>query len=91
MRITGDIIKKTAELAALTFTDEEAERLKTELDAFVKMTDILTAADGAAGTEVASAAAPARGDEAKSSLSRADILSGAPEQADGYFVVPASF
>ena len=90
MRITGDIIKKTAELAALTFTDEEAERLKTELDAFVSMTDILTAADGADGTEDASAA-PSRGDEIGSSLPRADILSGAPEQTDGYFVVPASF
>ena len=94
MRITDDVISRTAQLAALTFTDEENAGLREELDRFIGYADILAELDAAgseSGCEQTLAAQDCRADEAAESFPRGEILRNAPERTDEYFVVPASF
>lgn len=95
-KITREIFDHMVELAALELTEEEAEYLRKELN------NQLVAVDGLAAVPLDDAIEPAahgvpytleisqgvRKDQHLPFAHPEDILNGAPETEDGYFVVP---
>ena len=86
----GDV-EHVARLARLHLTDEEIERLRTQLDAILAYIDKLTALD-VDGVEPTSHAVPLvnvmRDDTLAPGLSHADALANAPDRAGAFFRVP---
>lgn len=87
---TADVAKVAAQ-ARLRFTDEELAALTREVGAVLAMAARLQQVDtdGVEPTVHGLAAVNVlRDDVPRPSLSREDVLAGAPEEQDGYFKVP---
>ncbi|MFS0732850.1 Asp-tRNA(Asn)/Glu-tRNA(Gln) amidotransferase subunit GatC [Microbacterium sp. 1P10UB] len=90
--ITPDLVRHLGVLARIQLSDEEVERLTGELDAIVgniaKVSEVAT-------PEVPATSHPVplenvfRPDEVGETLTQAEALSNAPDQADGRFRVTA--
>jgi aspartyl-tRNA(Asn)/glutamyl-tRNA(Gln) amidotransferase subunit C len=84
-------IEKVARLARLELTEEEKETFGNQLEQILNYMEQLNRLD-TAGVEPTSHAIPIynvfREDETRSSFSREEVLSIAPDQEDGQFKVP---
>ncbi|HIW74050.1 MAG TPA: aspartate--tRNA ligase [Firmicutes bacterium] len=84
-------VDKVAALSRLTIPAEERETVKRELSAIVAFADQLQAID-TTGVEPAAHVLPVcnvlREDAVRPSLERGQLLANAPQQADGYVLVP---
>ena len=89
--ISREEVQHVARLARLHLTDEEAERMREQLDAILAYIDKLRSVD-TAGVEPTSHAVPLtnvmREDEPRPSFPLADMLANAPEAAGDFFRVP---
>jgi len=90
--LTRKDVDEIARLARLALRDDEAERLRAELTAILTHMDALAAVD-TTGVEPMTHAVPMtlrlRADVPAPSLDQDQALAGAPDVADGFFVVPA--
>jgi aspartyl-tRNA(Asn)/glutamyl-tRNA(Gln) amidotransferase subunit C len=90
-RIDRADVERVAALARLSVSDEEADRLATELDALLEYVETLRQVD-TAGIEpmshVIPMATPMREDRAESGMDPELALVNAPERAGSAFVVP---
>lgn len=90
--ITPDTVRHLAELARIALTDEEIERLTGELGAIVdsvaKVAEVATP-DVPATSHPIPLANVFRPDVPGETLTNAEALAGAPEAAEGRFVVSA--
>lgn len=90
-RITLEQVRHVAHLARLELTDEQLETYREQLDTILGYMEELDAID-VSGVEPTHHAvpmdAPLREDRVAPSLSREEALEGAPQTADGGFVVP---
>ncbi|AZS36989.1 Glutamyl-tRNA(Gln) amidotransferase subunit C [Microbacterium lemovicicum] len=90
--ITPDLVRHLGVLARIQLSDEEVERLTGELDAIV---DNIAKVSEVATAEVPATSHPVplenvfRRDEVGETLTQAEALSNAPDQADGRFRVTA--
>ena len=81
-------IRHIAKLARLEISEQEAEQLARDIEAILQMAGRLPEnADAQTGLE-AGCPAPLRRDIRTPSASREALLANAPEQRDGYLVVP---
>jgi aspartyl-tRNA(Asn)/glutamyl-tRNA(Gln) amidotransferase subunit C len=84
-------VEHVARLARLHLTDDELERMRTQLDAILAYIDKLAALD-VEGVEPTSHAVPLvnvmRDDEARPGLAQSDALANAPDRAGEFFRVP---
>ena len=91
MKLTKDDVRYVADLARLTFTDDEVEQYVEQLGAILNYEDQLNElnTDGVAPTaHVLPVKNVLREDEVKPSLSREKALMNAPSQDQGCFSVP---
>jgi aspartyl-tRNA(Asn)/glutamyl-tRNA(Gln) amidotransferase subunit C len=91
MSIDKNIVRKVARLARIKTTDAEAEVLSGELNKILKMIEQLNEVktDGAEPmTSVIEMKMPEREDKVTDGGIPEKILSNAPEQTAGFFVVP---
>ncbi len=93
MSITREEVAYTAKLARLELSEEELDRLGSDLARISAYVDQLSevresAADRAPVLPLIPNAEALREDIVQPSLSRAVALSGAPDADDGYFKVP---
>lgn len=92
MALTKEQVEHVAKLARLALTGEETERLRVQLSSILDHVEKLQALDVSNvpptthAVEVPST--PMREDRVHRTLSPAEATANAPEQADGYFVVP---
>ena len=91
MAIDPARVDHVARLARLSLTDEEramfTEQLRNILEYFARLQELdLTAVEPT--SHVLAAANVQRGDAARPSLDRAEVLAAAPAQEDGFFKVP---
>jgi aspartyl-tRNA(Asn)/glutamyl-tRNA(Gln) amidotransferase subunit C len=94
MKITGEEVRRVAELAALALRDDEVERMAKDLDSILSHIDKLNELD-TTGVEPmaqvlfeAEETATLREDRERQSLSNAEALANAPVSGNGYFKVP---
>lgn len=91
MAIDRQAVDHVARLARLALSDEERERMQTELSHIIEHAERIQALD-LDGVPPTSHALPLRNvmrpDEVVPSLDQADALSNAPETEDGRFKVP---
>ena len=91
VRLTRDEVLELAHLARLALTDEEIERLRSELAFILSHMDALSAVD-TVGVAPMTHAVPMdlrlRPDEKTASLDPDIVLSAAPDKIDGQFRVP---
>jgi aspartyl-tRNA(Asn)/glutamyl-tRNA(Gln) amidotransferase subunit C len=91
MAIDRTAVDHVARLARLDLSEEERERMKTELSHIIEHAETIQALD-LDGVPPTSHAIPLRNvmrrDEATESLDQADALKNAPEAEDGRFKVP---
>jgi aspartyl-tRNA(Asn)/glutamyl-tRNA(Gln) amidotransferase subunit C len=92
MSLTTDEILHIARLARIALTDDEVTRFTSQLSGILDHFAVLAAAP-TEGLEPTAHPLPLsnvmRGDEARPSLKRPDVLANAPEQEDGLFRVRA--
>jgi aspartyl-tRNA(Asn)/glutamyl-tRNA(Gln) amidotransferase subunit C len=91
-RIDRALIHHVAQLASLSLSDAEADKLTAELAAIVKYVDELESVDTSNVSPTANVQlqrAALRADEVQPGLSHEDALSQAPRTAQGGFAVPA--
>src|SRR5579864_830304 len=93
MKITGEEVRRVAELAALALRDDEVERMAKDLDSILSHIHKLNELD-TAGVEPmaqvlfdAEETATLREDRERPSLSNADAVANAPAAGAGYFKV----
>jgi aspartyl-tRNA(Asn)/glutamyl-tRNA(Gln) amidotransferase subunit C len=90
--ITPDLVRHLAGLARILVTDEEVEKLTSQLSLIV---DSVATVNAAVAGDVPATSHPIpmanvfREDEIEPSLTQAEALSGAPDSADGRFRVHA--
>lgn len=92
MPLTTDEVKHIAELAKLSLSDEEIERIGAQLSAVLDYAAELRAVDTSAIPPTATVLplrTVLREDVVKPSLPREALLANAPEKSDGSFKVPA--
>ncbi|WHH59287.1 Asp-tRNA(Asn)/Glu-tRNA(Gln) amidotransferase subunit GatC [Petroclostridium sp. X23] len=91
MKITKEQVEHVANLARLTLTEEEKERLTVEMENIIAFADKLNELD-TTGVEPTAHAIPIqnvfREDVVETSFDREKILQNAPSQEDGCFKVP---
>jgi aspartyl-tRNA(Asn)/glutamyl-tRNA(Gln) amidotransferase subunit C len=94
MKITGEEVRRVAELASLALRDDEVERMAKDLDDILSHIDKLNELD-TTGVEPmaqvlfdADETATLREDREKPSLTNAEALANAPVSGSGYFKVP---
>jgi aspartyl-tRNA(Asn)/glutamyl-tRNA(Gln) amidotransferase subunit C len=94
MKITGEEVRRVAELASLALRDEEVERMAKDLDNILSYIDKLNELD-TAGVEPmaqvlfeAEETATLREDRERPSLTNTEALANAPISGSGYFKVP---
>jgi aspartyl-tRNA(Asn)/glutamyl-tRNA(Gln) amidotransferase subunit C len=94
MKITGEEVRRVAELASLALRDDEVERMAKDLDNILSHIDKLNELD-TTGVEPmaqvlfdADETATLREDREKPSLTNAEALANAPVSGSGYFKVP---
>jgi aspartyl-tRNA(Asn)/glutamyl-tRNA(Gln) amidotransferase subunit C len=91
MKITRDDVIKVAELARLEFGEEELEKFTEQLGNILKYIGKLNELDtkGVEPTShVLDLATPLREDNVTEWITREDALQNAPQEEDGFFVVP---
>jgi len=91
MEIGKDLMDYLEELSRLQLTEEEKEKTKKDLASILSYMDTLNELDTGASEPVSHAISLVnifRVDEVKNQDKRKEILSNAPEQKDGFFVVP---
>jgi aspartyl-tRNA(Asn)/glutamyl-tRNA(Gln) amidotransferase subunit C len=94
MKITGEEVRRVAELAALALRDDEVERMARDLDNILGHMDKLNELD-TTGVEPmsqvlfdAEETATLREDREKPSLTNAEALQNAAVSGSGYYKVP---
>lgn len=91
-RITKDQVQHVADLARLTFSDEEIESYTEQLDKIIEFSEELNEVntDGVKPTSHAiDIQNVLREDQVKPSPSRKESMKNAPDQADGQYKVPS--
>lgn len=91
MSVDRATVRRIARLARIAITDEEAERLETELSGildWVAQLDELDTSDVEPMTRVAAMTMKKREDVVTDGFCADDILKNAPKVDDHYFVVP---
>ena len=91
MSIDKGTVLKVANLARIKTSDEEAEKLAGELSNILKMVEELSEVNTEGVepmTSVIEMNAPMRADEVTDGDIPHKILANAPEEAEGFFVVP---
>ncbi len=91
MKITAESVQELCDLASLRLDPEEAERMRDDLERILDYVGILSELDteGVPPTShVIEIATPLREDEVRGVLSVEDVVSNAPRERDGSFVVP---
>jgi aspartyl-tRNA(Asn)/glutamyl-tRNA(Gln) amidotransferase subunit C len=91
MKITRAEVAETAALARLALTDEEMDRLRTELDAILVYMEKLAALDVTGVEPMTHAVAldcPLRADQPGPQLGTDAALGGAPRRQGPFFEVP---
>lgn len=91
MKITAKDVDHVALLSRLELTEEEAGRFTGQLNSILDYVEVLNSVD-TSQVEPTAHVLPVknvmRPDEVRPSLDRKLALSNAPEQEDGYFIVP---
>lgn len=91
MRLSLEQVEHVADLAQLALTDEEKERFSEQLSSILEYAERLQALDTGDIPPTASVLPlknVMREDEVRPSLPREEAMQNAPDQNDGYFVVP---
>ena len=91
MSVDRATVLRIARLARVAITDEEAQRLESELSGildWVAQLDELDTADVEPMTRVEAMTMKMRKDEVTDGFCADDIVKNAPEEDDHYFVVP---
>jgi aspartyl-tRNA(Asn)/glutamyl-tRNA(Gln) amidotransferase subunit C len=94
MKITGEEVRRVAELASLALRDDEVERMAKDLDNILSHIDKLNELDTAGIGPMAQVlfdaeeTATLREDRERPSLTNAEALANAPVSGSGYFKVP---
>jgi aspartyl-tRNA(Asn)/glutamyl-tRNA(Gln) amidotransferase subunit C len=94
MKITGEEVRRVAELAALALRDDEVERMAKDLDSILSHMDKLNELDTVDIEPMAQVlfdaeeTATLREDRERPCLSNAEALANAPVSGSGYFKVP---
>ena len=91
MSVDRATVFRIARLARIAITDEEAERLESELSGildWVAQLDELDTADVGPMTRVEAMTMKMRTDEVTDGFCATDIVKYAPQEDDHYFVVP---
>jgi len=91
MKITRDDVIKVAELARLEFREEELEKFTEQLGNILKYIgklNELDTKDVEPTSHVLDLATPLREDTVMEWITREDALQNAPQEEDGFFVVP---
>jgi aspartyl-tRNA(Asn)/glutamyl-tRNA(Gln) amidotransferase subunit C len=91
MKITRDDVIKVAELARLEFGEEELEKFTEQLGNILKYIgklNELDTKDVEPTSHVLNLATPLREDKVMEWITREDALQNAPQEEDGFFVVP---
>lgn len=91
MKITRDDVIKVAELARLEFGEEELEKFTEQLGNILKYIgklNELDTKDVEPTSHVLDLATPLREDKVMEWITREDALQNAPQEEDGFFVVP---
>lgn len=91
-RISADQVKHVANLARLTITEEETEKMTKQLDAIITFAEQLNELDTenvAPTFHVLDMKNVLREDIPQQGLPREEVLKNAPEQQEGQFKVPA--
>jgi len=94
MALTIEEVQHVAHLARLRLSDEELEKMRTDLSGILDYIDMLKevdVSDVAPTAQVTDLFNVMRDDAVRSSLPREDVLANAPEQRDGMFRVKAIF
>jgi aspartyl-tRNA(Asn)/glutamyl-tRNA(Gln) amidotransferase subunit C len=90
-KITRAEVEHVARLARLELSDDEKERMTTQLDAilgYMETLNTLNTADVEPTATVIPMVSVMRDDEVRPSLDREDALANAPEREGAYFRVP---
>ncbi len=91
MKITRDDVRKVAELARIEFAEEELEKFTEQLGnilRYIGKLNELDTKDVEPTSHVLDLATPLRDDAVVEWLTREDALKNAPQEEDGFFVVP---
>ncbi len=91
MKITAESVQELCDLASLRLDPEEAERMRDDLERILDYVGILSELDteGVPPTShVIEIATPLREDEVRGVLPVEDVVSNAPRERGGSFVVP---
>ncbi|MDQ0314731.1 Asp-tRNA(Asn)/Glu-tRNA(Gln) amidotransferase subunit GatC [Amorphus orientalis] len=91
MSVDKGTVKHVAKLARLAVTDEEADKLTTELNGILAFVDELAEVDVTdvpPMTAVVATAMKMREDKVTDGERVEDVLSNAPDSEDGYYLVP---
>ena len=91
MKITVESVQELCDLASLRLDPDEAERMRDDLERILDYVGILSELDteGVPPTShVIEIATPLREDEVRGVLPVEDVVSNAPRERDGSFVVP---
>jgi aspartyl-tRNA(Asn)/glutamyl-tRNA(Gln) amidotransferase subunit C len=94
MALTIEEVKHVAHLARLRLSEDELEKLQTDLSHILDHIDMLKevdVSDVAPTAQVTDLANVMREDEVRQSLPREDVLANAPHQSDGMFRVKEIF
>ncbi|QDI92653.1 Asp-tRNA(Asn)/Glu-tRNA(Gln) amidotransferase subunit GatC [Salicibibacter halophilus] len=90
--ITKEQVKHVADLARLTFSDDELETFAKQMDDVIQYAERLNELDTedvVPTTHVMDVRNVLREDEARPSMNREDVLKNAPASKDGQFEVPS--
>ena len=91
MKITAESVQELCDLASLRLDPDEAERMRYDLERILDYVGVLSELDteGVPPTShVIEIATPLREDEVRGVLAVEDVVSNAPRERDGSFVVP---
>jgi aspartyl-tRNA(Asn)/glutamyl-tRNA(Gln) amidotransferase subunit C len=94
MALTIEEVQHVAHLARLRLSDDELEKMRTDLSGILDYIDMLKevdVSDVAPTAQVTDLFNVMRDDEVQPSLPREDVLANAPDQRDGMFRVKAIF
>lgn len=89
MAVTTDDVKMVAKLSRLNFSNEELEKMRTDLSGVLDYVSELNKVDTSSVAGFGQDYAVLRSDEPKQSLERTEILKNAPKTDGAYFVVPS--
>jgi aspartyl-tRNA(Asn)/glutamyl-tRNA(Gln) amidotransferase subunit C len=91
-KITKEVVKHVAHLARLEFSEEEAEKMTSQLDKMIRYAEMLNELDTTnvePTSHVLKMRNVMREDIPAPGMPRAEILKNAPDHKDGLFKVPS--